>query len=183
MERKKTVLSKVFDAVNALENVVLAIMVTGMIVTILLQIIGRVIGHPFAWTEETSRYLFLWMMFIALAAGFNQAESSRVTLLLTVGPKWLKKFSEILYAVIVVAFFGFMIIYGIEVVKQQIMMNEMGTALQIPMYVIGVCVPISGVLGILGVIQSFMEYHGNIAIPEKEREAKQVTDEEGGDKK
>ena len=54
---------------------VLAIMVVGMIFTILVQIIGRVIGHPFPWTEETSRYLFLWMMFVALAAGFNQAES------------------------------------------------------------------------------------------------------------
>lgn len=181
MERKKTVLSKVFDMVNTLENVVLAVMVIGMIVTILLQIIGRVIGHPFPWTEETSRYLFLWMMFVALAAGFNQAESSRVTLLLTVGPKWLKKVSEILYAVIVVAFFGFMVVYGIEVVKQQVMMKEMGTALQIPMYIIGICVPISGILGILGVVQSFVEYRGNITIPEKSLE--EDIDKEGGDKK
>mgnify|MGYP000041973193 CR=1 FL=1 len=91
MERKKSALSGLFNAVNALENVLLAVMVIGMIVTILLQIGGRLIGHPFPWTEETSRYLFLWMMFVALAAGFNQAESSRVTLLLQIGPKWLKK--------------------------------------------------------------------------------------------
>lgn len=93
MERKKSALSGLFNAVNALENVLLAVMVIGMIVTILLQIGGRLIGHPFPWTEETSRYLFLWMMFVALAAGFNQAESSRVTLLLQIGPKWLKKAS------------------------------------------------------------------------------------------
>ncbi|MBA4699363.1 MAG: TRAP transporter small permease [Ruminococcus sp.] len=178
MERNKTVLSKFFDIINGLENVVLAIMIIGMVVTILLQIIGRITGYPFAWTEETSRYLFLWMMFVALASGFNRAESSRVTLLLTAGPKWLKKFSEILYAVVVVAFFGFMIIYGIEVVKQQIMMKEMGTALQIPMYIIGVCVPVSGVLGIIGVVQSFLEYRGNVAIPDKEKESQ--TDVEKG---
>ena len=47
------------------------------------------------------------MMFIALAAGFNKAESSRVVLFLNLGPKWLKKFSEVLYAVIVIGFFGF----------------------------------------------------------------------------
>ena len=179
MERKKTVLSKFFDIVNGLENVVLAVMVIGMVVTILLQIIGRIIGHPFAWTEETSRYLFLWMMFVALAAGFNQAESSRVTLLVMVGPKWLKKFSEILYAVVVVAFFGFMVVGGIEVVRQQIMMREMGTALQIPMYVIGICVPVSGILGIIGVVQSFLEYHGNVAIPERQKEDKKDTEERG----
>ena len=97
MERKKTALSRFFDVIDGVENAVLAVMVVGMIFTILVQIIGRVIGHPFPWTEETSRYLFLWMMFVALAAGFNQAESSRVTLFVAKGPKWLRKFSEILY--------------------------------------------------------------------------------------
>ena len=38
MERKKSALSGLFNAVNALENVLLAVMVIGMIVTILLQI-------------------------------------------------------------------------------------------------------------------------------------------------
>ncbi len=177
MERKKTVLSKFFDLVGAVENAVLAVMVIGMILTIIIQIIGRLVGHPFPWTEETSRYLFLWMMFVALASGFNQAESSRVTLLLQAGPAWLKKFSEILYAVIVVAFFGFMIIWGIEVVKQQIMMKEMGTALMIPMWVIGICQPIAGVLGIIGVLQSFMEYHGKVAIGDKETEKQKALEQ------
>lgn len=174
MERKKTSLSKFFDIVNGLENIVLAIMVVGMIVTILIQIIGRITGKPAAWTEETSRYLFLWMMFVALAAGFNQAESSRVTLLVAKGPKWLRQFSEILYAVIVVAFFGFMIVYGAEVVQQQIMMNEVGTALPIPMAIIGICQPVAGVLGIIGVLQSFLEYHGNIVVEGKTKKDKKV---------
>lgn len=176
MSEKKSVLSGFFRGVDILENIILAVMVIGMILTILIQIIGRVIGHPFAWTEETSRYLFLWMMFVALAAGFNKAESSRVTLFLMIGPKWLKKFSEILYAVVVVFFFGFMIIYGSEVVKQQITMGEMGTALQIPMYIIGICVPVSGVLGIIGVVNSFLQHRQNITIPEKDKKADQSTD-------
>lgn len=176
MSEKKSVLSGFFRGVDILENIILAVMVIGMILTILIQIIGRVIGHPFAWTEETSRYLFLWMMFVALAAGFNKAESSRVTLFLMIGPKWLKKFSEILYAVVVVFFFGFMIIYGSEVVKQQITMGEMGTALQIPMYIIGICVPVSGVLGIIGVVNSFLQHRENITIPEKEEKTEQSTD-------
>lgn len=172
MERKKTAFSKLFDIVDGIENVVLAIMVIGMVVTIMIQIIGRIIGHPSPWTEETSRYLFLWMMFVALAAGFNQAESSRVTLLIEKGPNWLKKFSEVLYAVVVVGFFGFMIVCGWQVVQQQIMMNEMGTALKIPMSIIGICQPVAGVLGIIGVLQSFLEYHGKVAITGQQKEEK-----------
>ena len=117
------------------------------------------------------------MMFIALAAGFNKAESSRVVLFLNIGPKWLKKFSELLYAVIVIGFFGFMVIYGFELVRQQAMLNEMGTALRIPMTLVGVCVPVSGILGIIGTIQSFLEYKGNLVIAESKE-----TEEGGSDR-
>ena len=117
------------------------------------------------------------MMFVALAAGFNQAESSRVTLFVAKGPKWLRKFSEILYAVIVTAFFVFMIIYGWEVVRQQIMMKEMGTALAIPMWVIGICQPIAGVLGIIGVAESFLEHHEKVAIGDKETEKQKALEQ------
>lgn len=178
MERKKTKLSKFFDIIDLLEDILVGVTLTGLFFTIILQIIGRVVNHSFPWTEETTRYLFIWMMFIALAAGFNRAESSRVVIFLNMGPKWLKKFSEILYFVVVIGFFGFMVIYGGVLVQQQITMNEMGTALMIPMYIIGICVPISGVLGIIGTIQSFLEYMPNIRIPEKEKKAKK--NEEGG---
>ena len=61
MERKKSKLSGFFDIVNKMEDFVLAVLVIGMIVVIILQILGRITGHPFPWTEESSRYLFLWM--------------------------------------------------------------------------------------------------------------------------
>lgn len=96
----------------------------------------------------------------------------RLTLLIEKGPNWLKKFSEVLYAVVVVGFFGFMIVYGWQVVQQQIMMNEMGTALKIPMSIIGICQPVAGVLGIIGVLQSFLEYHGKVAITGQQKEEK-----------
>lgn len=170
MERKKTKLSGFFDVIEKIENIVLIVMVVGMIITIILQITGRITGHPFAWTEETSRYLFLWMMFVALASGFNKCESSRVTLFVAMGPKWLKKFSELLYAVVVIGFFIFMIVYGAEVVQQQISLHETGTAILIPMAVIGICQPVAGVLGIIGTVQNFLEYHGAVEIRSSEGE-------------
>lgn len=179
MERKKSKLSSFFNVINKLENIALALLVIGMVVVIMLQIIGRVSGHPLPWTEETSRYLFLWMMFVALAAGFNMCESSRVTLLLQICPKWMKKASEVLYAVVVLGFFAFMFIYGIQVVQQQVQFNEMGTALHIPMYWIGICQPVGAVLGFIGTIQSFLEYHDKITIGDVESEKQKALGNEG----
>ena len=179
MDRKKSSLSKFFDVVNKLEDIVLAILVIGMVIVIMIQIIGRLVGHPFPWTEESSRYLFLWMMFVALAAGFNKCESSRVTLLLQAGPAWLKKFSEILYLVIVELFFLFMIVFGLQGVQQQISMHELGTAIRIPMAFIGICQPVGGALGFIGTIQNFLEYHDKVAILDKEAEKKKALEKEG----
>ncbi|MCR5537422.1 MAG: TRAP transporter small permease [Succinivibrio sp.] len=179
MERKKTKLSGFFDLVNKLEDYLMIVFVSGMVIVILIQITGRVVGHPFPWTEESSRYLFLWMMFVALAAGFSRCESARVTLFLQMGPRWLKKFSEYLYAVVVIAFFLVMLVYGWDVVMQQIEWDEMGTALIIPMWIIGICQPVGAILGIIGTLQNFMEFHDNVAIGDKDAEKAKALAKEG----
>ncbi|MGE9993450.1 TRAP transporter small permease [Peptoniphilaceae bacterium SGI.137] len=173
-----------FNIVNRIEDFLLVVFVAGMIFTILIQIIGRIVGHPFPWTEEVSRYLFLWMMFVALAAGFNRVESSRVTIFVKKLPKTLRKLIPILYSIFVIGLFLFMVIYGSEVVSQQIAMNERGTAVQIPMALIGICQPVAGVLGIIGVIQSFIEYPDRIAaIDDRDQELRELEEQmEGGTK-
>ncbi len=179
MARRKTKLSGFFDITNKIEDFLLFIFVAGMTTVILIQIIGRIVGHPFPWTEESSRYLFLWMMFVALAAGFNRCESARVTLFVQMAPKWFKKFVEVIYAIVVVAFFIVMFVYGMDVVIQQIEWNEMGTALIIPMWIIGICQPVGAVLGIIGTLQNFLEYHDAVAIGDKETEKAKALANEG----
>ena len=77
----------------------------------------------------------------------------------------------------VIGIFVFMIVYGAEVVKQQIMFREMGTALMIPMYLIAICQPVAGVLGIIGTLQSFLEFHGKVAIGDKEQEKEKMLEQ------
>ena len=79
----------------------------------------------------------------------------------------------------VVGFFLFMLIYGLEIVKQQIAFNEKGTAILIPMWIIGICQPVGAVLGIIGTLQSFMEYHDKVAIGDKEKEKQKALENEG----
>lgn len=176
-------LKKFFEAVNKLEEILLIAFVVGMIFTILVQIMGRVIGTPFPWTEEVSRYLFLWMMFVALAAGFNRVESSRVTIFIKKLPKAIQKIVPIIYGIFVLSIFIFMVIYGGEVVSQQLSMNERGTAIKIPMALIGMCQPVAGVLGIIGVIQSFIEYPQRVAaIDDRDQELVDLEKSKEGEK-
>lgn len=162
----KNKLKKFFKVFNKIEDIILILLVVGMLFTIILQIIGRIIGKPIPWTEEVSRYLFLWMMFVALASGFNRVESSRVIMFVEKLPKSMKIIIPIIYGLFVTFIFVFMIVYGGELVRQQITLNEMGTAIKIPMYLVGLCQPIAGALGLIGIFQSFIEYSEKIKLTE-----------------
>ena len=47
---------------------------------------------------------------------------------------------------------------------QKFAFNEMATAVAIPMGAIMICVPLCGFLGIIGTIQSFLEYPHKVTI-------------------
>ena len=104
------------------------------------------------------------MMFLALAAGFNRAESSRVVILVNMLPRPMQKVCTVLYYVVTLGFFAFMVKYGIDLTMQKFAFNEMATAVAIPMGAIMICVPLCGFLGIIGTIQSFLEYPHKVAI-------------------
>ena len=51
-----------------------------------------------------------------------------------------------------------------DLTMQKFAFNEMATAVAIPMGAIMICVPLCGFLGIIGTIQSFLEYPHKVTI-------------------
>ena len=145
------VVNKAFDA--------LAILSTALIfVIVLIQIAGRLLGHPAPWTEEATRFVFIWMIYLGLGIGFRKGESARVIQFLRWAPQVVQKMSKWIYLVTSAGFFMFMLITGIQLAGQQMAMHELGSALMIPMWLVGICVPVSAALGILGLVENFMLY-------------------------
>lgn len=169
MERKQSPLSKLFDVVDMLENILCGGTLICLLFVVLLQVSSRLMGLNLSWTEETTRFFFLWMMFMAVAAGFNRAESSRVVILVNLFPRPLQMLCTVLYYVVTLGFFAFMVFYGFQLTMQKFAFKEMATAIAVPMGFIMVCVPISGILGIIGTIQSFLEYPHKVAIGGEEK--------------
>ena len=145
-----------FRAINRLPDYVTGIGIGGIIVTVLIQILSRWAGRPVAWTEEGTRFLFVWIVFLGIGAGFRKAESARVTIFLTWMPRPLRQASIWIYAVSTIGFFALMAVTGSQLVWQQVRGNELGSALMIPMWIVGICVPVSAAMGILGVIESML---------------------------
>lgn len=147
-------LNKFFDIVAGLTSLLL-------LTVVILQILARSLSISIPWTEELTRYIFIWMIFMGIGIGFRKAESPRVTVLLNIMPKVINFITKWIYAISTIGFLIFMIVYGIGLVQEQIAVNETSSVLLIPLWVVGIIVPVSGAVGIISVIQSLI-YHRDL---------------------
>lgn len=139
---------------KSLTDIAAGVAAFGVLVVVLLQVAGRLLGAPVAWSEEATRYLFVWMIFLGLAAGFRTVETARVTVLLALFPRVIRRLSVPIYAISSIAFFLLAGWTGYKLVRQQFMMNETAATLAVPMWLIGAIMPLSAILAILAIIES-----------------------------
>ena len=65
---------------------IILVAVVSMVVLITLQVGSRLFGHSLAWTEELSRFLFIWTVWLGLAAGFRSGQHPALNMLINVMP-------------------------------------------------------------------------------------------------
>jgi C4-dicarboxylate transporter DctQ subunit len=151
MVENSSLLNKI---IKGMTDVVAGIAVFGVLVVVLLQVASRLLGVPVSWTEEATRYLFVWMIFLGLAAGFRTVETARVVVFLAMLPRAIQRLSVPIYVTTSVIFFILTGWTGYQLVKQQFMMNETAATLIVPMWMIGIIMPLSSVLAVLAIFES-----------------------------
>ena len=144
-----------FDAIlRILLDGIAGAAMTGIMIVVLLQVASRLLGTPVSWTEEATRYLFVWMIFLGIAAGFRTVETARVTLFIDMMPDLMRRLSVPIYISSSVLFFGLTAWTGWKLARQQYMMNETSATLAVPMWLIGTIMPIAAILAILAIFES-----------------------------
>src|SRR5690554_1453598 len=64
----------------------------GLIVTLVsMQVILRFFGSPLVWSEELSRYLYIWMVLVGAALSISDRSHMKVELIIERLPELLKK--------------------------------------------------------------------------------------------
>ncbi len=147
-------LRRFFGAAEKIELALGGLCLATLFVVVLIGIASRLMNVNAAWYEETTRVFFLWMMWIGVGAGFNHSESSRVTVLVKKLPEPCKKVCYVLYYVFNIALFAIIIWFGFRSALQQAKMGEMGSALRIPMWIVGIAVPVGGIFGLIGTLNT-----------------------------
>lgn len=120
-------------------------------ILILLQIISRsLLGSSFSWTEELTRFLFIWIVFLGAGIAFKHGSHISIEVFFNKLPPKVKMIVQSLVAVLCVIFFVVLFIKGVEITANS--MGQVSPGLGIPMGYVYLVIPISGVLQMLNLI-------------------------------
>lgn len=143
-----------------LADFVMLLAITGMIVLISLQVGSRLLGSSVPWTEELSRFLFIWTIWFGIAASFRKGQHPTVTMLTElVTSRAAVCVLSLIPALASAALFAIVAFYGWELLAQQLRFGESSPILRVGMWLATLPLVIGSVLAVLGaLIQGVLGY-------------------------
>lgn len=147
MEEKKLT---IFDKI-------LAILLILIIIAVTCQVIWRYIfNNSLSWTEEFSRYVYAWLIFIGSASAIGSESHINVDILSGKLHGNAKKILSSIHYILIIFVQSYLFYYGIKfVIKTQ---GSYSTALRIPLGIfVNTALPISCVIGIIFCINKMIK--------------------------
>ncbi|WP_331497731.1 TRAP transporter small permease [Flavivirga spongiicola] len=129
-------------------STVLVIIMAVMVVNVLWQVFTRfVIGTPSSFTDELARYLMIWVGVLGAAYISGRRMHVAIDLLPTrLNKEGQQKLKIISNSIIILFCFFAMVIGGVRLVYITFTLEQYSPALQIPLAVVYLVIPISGLL-------------------------------------
>lgn len=130
----------------------LLIAVVMLVLTIAVQVTSRLLNHSTPWTEEFSRFLFIWTAFLGMATGFRSAEHPRIEVFVGLLPTAWSRLLRYLTPLCGALFFGVAGWFGCKLLIQQVQFGETSPAMGIGMWLVTLPIILGSALSIFGVI-------------------------------
>lgn len=132
--------SQIWKALDRILCILMAICFGSMTLIIFAQVFFRyILKSPLSWSEESARYLFVWVSFIGSVVAARRHQHIGVEMLINKLPDPIQKYIRILAHLITALFFGVVSWYTIRMIPK--LMAQTTSALKIPM-----AIPYLGVL-------------------------------------
>lgn len=126
----------------------LVIIMGAMVINVLWQVFTRfIMGEPSSFTDELARYLMIWLGILGAAyvSGKNMHVAIDV-LPQRASPATQEKLKNMVAWIIMVFAFFALVIGGFRLVYITFVLEQQSAALQIPLALVYLCLPLSGLL-------------------------------------
>lgn len=143
---------------DKLEAGLVTVFLAGMVLVVFLQVIFRFVIHgSLPWSEELSRYLMVWAVFIGASIGAGKNAHIGVEAFVNFFPAPLKKLSVYISGLVSVLFSFVLMILAFKVLALQAQTGQVSPAMQIPMYIPYMAVAVGSALMGLRFFQAMVE--------------------------
>ena len=132
------------DYINKFMKWVLAVLLSVMSIVIIAQVCCRVLKMSLPWSEEFSRYIMIYIVFLGSGYAVRYDLLMSVKILWENVPKSALKFLSILVNLLMSAFFVLLIVEGFEIMKM--VGNQTSPAMTISMSIPYGAMPLGGIL-------------------------------------
>lgn len=120
----------------------LATLVGLMVVVTLLEVTARnIFNHSFAWSEEFSRFLLVWITFIGASVVYKKGELVALDVLEKLSEK-TRKIVFVIIQIVVIAFIAVLTYLGFNTTFSATIMNQTATGVGISMMYVYISVPL-----------------------------------------
>ena len=152
------------------EEIMLVLSLGLMVALIFGQVIGRyVFSSAPSWTEEMARYIHIFQVWIGASYAVKLRQHIRVEAFITRFHGVFRQVLEILSIVIWFVMALFLAVFGTELVLSSINHGQLAPAMQIPIWIPYLAIPLGGIgMAIRLVIQVKEVIRGNYEKPKEE---------------
>ena len=142
---------KIVYGYDKLEEYLLCASLVVTTLIIFAQIIMRsVFNSSLTWSEELTRYIFIWQIWLGVSIAQKEKQHIKVELLFSfIKNEKFKDVVDIIATLIMIAFNVFLVIKGSELVGQMIVRHNLSGAMRLQMYIVYLVLPLSaGILSL-----------------------------------
>ena len=150
-------MEKYLKPLTWIENFLAVVTLGSVSIIIFCQVVSRYcFNYTPMWSEELSRYLIVWSIFIGVSIGVRKNQHIGVDALIRFLPHKLKVASEVLLNLIGIAVICVLVYISIGYIKDTIEYEQLSPAMRIPMYIPYIAMPVGLSLSVIRFIQDIV---------------------------
>lgn len=141
------------EKVGVFEERAIVLCTLALLFSVIGQTLFRWLSISVVWTEEITRYLFIWICYLGVAIGTRLRDHGNTTFLIDRFPSKVRKWILFSGDIVFIAFCLLTLYSGSMLVIKQFMYKRIATTIPVPAYIISIIIPLSFLFCVLHLLR------------------------------
>jgi len=132
---------------SRLEEILIGLLIASASVILFANVVARyVLNSGIPWADEVVRYQIVWMVFLGGSVAARKGIHIGIDIVVKMAPPKIGRFILLIIHAIGIFFCGVLVYFGAELTAQTREFGQVSTALQAPMWIFQLAIPVGSAL-------------------------------------